>query len=386
MTKFSFIDAEMKRRKKHHQLRQLRAIVPLSDATVSVGVGGGEMVNFCSNDYMGLSKDPRLQERAVDFMERYGTGSTASRLICGTYDCFVAVEEKLARLKGVESALILNSGFQANVSIIPILVDSESLIISDRLNHNSIIQGIQLAGCQKTLYDHCNLEHLEQVLNENRDRGYSRTLIISESVFSVDGDRCDIDGLMDLAERHQAMLMVDEAHATGVVGDRGMGLTAGKNVDVTIGTFGKALGSFGAYIACSEQIKAYLINCCAGFIYTTALPPPVIGAIDAALDLIPKMEKERKALQDNAAFFRDALRELGYDTGNSTTQIVPVIIGNEEETLALSEQLGHDGFLATALRPPTVAPGQSRIRIALSAAHTREQIEQLIDVFRKWKL
>lgn len=374
----------MKRRRKQHQLRTLRAVIPISAAAVTVN--GREMINFCSNDYMGLSKDPLLQQRASAFMERYGTGSTASRLICGTYDCFVEVEEKLARLKGVESVLILNSGFQANVSIIPTLVDSESLIISDRLNHNSIIQGILLSGCPKILYDHNNLDHLEQVLNENRDKAYSRFLIVTESVFSVDGDRSDIDGLIDLAEKYQALLMVDEAHATGVLGPRGMGLTAGKNVDVTIGTFGKALGSFGAYIACSKQIKDYLINCCSGFIYTTALPPPVIGSIDAALDLIPGMEKERKALQDNAGFFRDSLRQLGYDTGNSTTQIIPVIIGNEEETLALSERLGQNGFLATAIRPPTVAPGQSRIRITLSAAHTREQVERLIDVFRKWKL
>lgn len=384
MTKFSFIDAEMKRRKKQHQLRTLRTVIPLSATTVSVD--GGEMINFCSNDYMGLSKDPRLQQRAVDFMDRYGTGSTASRLICGTYDCFVEVEEKLARLKGVESALLLNSGFQANVSIIPALIDSESLIISDRLNHNSIIQGVQLAGCRKILYDHNNLDHLEQVLKEGRDKAYSRILIVTESIFSVDGDRSDIDRLNGLAEKYQALLMVDEAHATGVLGLRGMGLTAGKNVDVTIGTFGKALGSFGAYIACAKQIKDYLINCCWGFIYTTALPPPVIGSIDAALDLIPGMEEERESLQDSADFFRNSLRDLGYDTGNSTTQIIPIIIGNEEETLALSERLGQEGFLAMAFRPPTVAPGQSRIRITLSAAHTREQVERLIDVFRKWKL
>jgi len=384
VTKFDFIDAEMKRRRKHHQLRELSAVTPISAAAVTVS--GRDVVNFCSNDYMGLSKDPRLQGRALAFMERYGTGSTASRLICGTYDCFVSVEEKLARLKGTESALILNSGFQANISIIPTLVDAESLIISDRLNHNSIIQGVQLSGCRRILYDHNNLDHLEQVLEENHDRGYSRILIVTESVFSADGDRSDIDGLNRLAEKYEALLIVDEAHATGVFGLRGMGLTAGKNVDVTIGTFGKALGSFGAYIACSKQIRDYLVNCCWGFIYTTALPPPVIGAIDAALDLIPGMEAERETLQDNAALLRDSLSQLGYNTGDSTTQIIPGIIGDEQETLALSERLGQSGFLAMPFRPPTVAPGQSRIRITLSAAHTREQVEGLIDVFRKWKL
>lgn len=384
MSKFEFIEDEMRRRRAEHQLRDLRAVRPLSAARILVN--GRRMINFCSNDYLGLSKHPLLQQRAVAFTKRYGTSSTASRLICGTYDYFENVESRLADLKGTESVLILNSGFQANVSIIPVLVDSKALVLSDRLNHNSIIQGIRLAGCQKTLYDHNNLGHLEKLLKDNRDKPYSRVLIVTESVFSMDGDQGDIDGLIKLADTYQALLMVDEAHATGVVGLQGMGLTAGKNVDVTIGTFGKALGAFGAYIAGSRQIRDYLVNCCSGFIYTTALPPSVMGSIDAALDLVPGMEKERKALQENAALFRDSLAQLGYDTGNSTSQIVPVIIGNEEETLALSDRLEKNGFLATAIRPPTVPRGQSRIRISLSAAHTREQIEELIDVFRKWQL
>lgn len=381
MSKFGFIEDEMTRRRADHQLRDLRRVTPLSGATIQVD--DRRMINFCSNDYLGLSKHPRLQQQAVAFTKRYGTSSTASRLICGTYDCFESVESKLAGLKETESVLILNSGFQANVSIIPVLVDSQSLILSDRLNHNSIIQGIRLAGCQKTLYDHNNLGHLGQLLEDSRDKPYSRILIVTESVFSMDGDRCDVDGLIKLADTYQALLVIDEAHATGVVGPRGMGLTAGKNVDVTIGTFGKALGSFGAYIAGSKQITDYLVNCCSGFVYTTALPPPVIGSIDAALDLVPGMEKERKTLHENAAFFRENLQRIGYDTGNSTTQIVPIIIGNEEETLALSDRLEKNGFLATAIRPPTVPRGHSRIRIALSAAHTRQQVEELIEVFRE---
>jgi len=344
---------------------------------------GREMVNFCSNDYLGLSKHPLLKQRAAAYMDRYGTGSTASRLICGTYDCFEAAEGKLAGLKGTESALILNSGYQANISVIPALVDEHSLILSDRLNHSSIIQGIRLARSHKMLYDHNNLGHLEQLLSSSRDRGHSRILIVSESIFSMDGDQSDIDGLMDLARTYRALLVVDEAHATGVTGCRGMGLTAGKGVDVTIGTFGKALGSFGAYVSGSERITEYLINRCAGFIYTTALPPPVIGAIDAALDVAPGMDKERFALHENANFLRRSLQSLGYDTGNSSTQIIPVILGSEEATLALSARLEARGFLAMAIRPPTVAQGQSRIRISLASHHTRQQVEALVDVFRK---
>lgn len=383
MGKFSFIEEEMSRRRSAHQLRTLRSIRPLQGAMVEVN--GRSMINFCSNDYLGIARHPLLQQRAMEFTQRYGTGSTASRLICGSYDCIAKVEDKLAELKGSSSVLILNSGFQANVSIIPVLADANALILSDRLNHNSIIQGIRLARCKKILFDHNSPAHLEEILSQNQGGAHSRILIITESVFSMDGDRCDIDRLIHLAEKYQALLMVDEAHATGVLGLRGMGLAAGKKVDVIIGTFGKALGSFGAYMAGSRQIRDYLINCCAGFIYTTALPPPVIGAIDAALELVPEMEKERKTLQDNASFLRQNLQRLGFDTGNSTTQIIPVITGNEEETLLLSDRLERCGFLATAIRPPTVPQGQCRIRIALSAAHSREQVEQLLHVFGKYR-
>ena len=381
MSKFGFMDNEMQRRASALQLRELKAVSPLPGGRIQVD--GRRMVNFCSNDYLGLSKHPLLQQRAATYMARYGTGSTASRLICGTYDCFETVEQKLADLKGTESALILNSGYQANVSIIPSLVDRDSLILSDRLNHSSIIQGIRLARCHKMLYDHNNIDHLDRLLSDSRSASYSRVLIVSESVFSMGGDQSNIDELIDLAAAHHALLMVDEAHATGVMGSRGMGLTAGKDVDVTMGTFGKALGSFGAYMAGSKRIRDYLVNCCAGFIYTTALPPPVVGSIDAALDLVPGMEEGRASLRSNADFLRRGLEALGYDTGDSTTQIVPVILGNEEETLALSERLESNGFLAMAIRPPTVPRGQSRIRISLSTDHTREQVKALVDVFRK---
>jgi len=190
-----------------------------------------------------------------------------------------------------------------------------------------------------------------------------------------------MDGLIALADEFSALLVVDEAHATGVIGRRGMGLTAGKNVDITVGTFGKALGSFGAYVTCSARLRDYLVNCCSGFIYTTAPPPAVVGAIDAALDIVPGMDSERKRLERNAEFLRKSLRKKGYDTGDSTTQIIPVIVGDETDTLALSDRLASNGFLATAIRPPTVPDGKSRIRLSLSAAHTQAEIEALAGAF-----
>ena len=376
MSKFDFIEQELQRRDALRQHRVLRNIKPLPSACCMVD--GRAMVNFSSNDYLGLAMHPELKQRAHEFSNRYGTGSSASRLITGSLDCFEGIEKKLAALKSVESVLIFNSGFQANVSVIPSLVDQDSLILSDRLNHNSIIQGVTLAGCDKLIFDHNDLDHLEALLTENP--GYSRKLILTESVFSMDGDQSDIDRLINIATEHNAILFVDEAHATGVLGPSGMGLTVGKNVDITVGTFSKAMGAFGAYVASSSKIRDYLINCCAGFVYTTALPASTLGAIDAALDLVPDMHTEREILQENAEFLRLALQQLGYNTGESTTQIIPVLLGDEQRTLTMSEKLEQAGFLATPIRPPTVM--DSRIRLALSAAHTREQIEALTNIFR----
>jgi 8-amino-7-oxononanoate synthase len=378
MNKFDFIDNELARRDATRQHRRLRSVTPLANACCEVD--GRRMINFSSNDYLGLSQHPQLQRGAARFSSQYGSGSTASRLICGSLNCFSDLETKLAALKQVESTLIFNSGFQANISLIPALADKDTLVFSDSLNHNSIIQGISLAACDKIVYEHNDLDHLQSLLTKNTHR--QRKLIVTESVFSMDGDQTDIDRLIAIAQQFNAILMVDEAHATGVLGSRGMGLTAGKQVDITVGTFGKALGCFGAYIASSEKIRDYLINCCAGFVYTTALPPAILGTIDAALDLVPNMDEERRTLLDNACYLRKMLQQLGYHTGNSSTQIIPVLLGEESATLAMSSKLEQAGFLASPIRPPTVPQGESRIRLALCAAHSRDQIDALIDVFR----
>ncbi|MFT5175108.1 MAG: 8-amino-7-oxononanoate synthase, partial [Gammaproteobacteria bacterium] len=328
---------------------------------------------------LGLARHPLLIERAKLFADRFGTGATASRLISGAFDCMLDVEAKLARLKSAEATLLMSTGYQCNVSLIPALADNNTVIFSDELNHNSIIQGIKLSGCDKIIYAHNNLDQLESLLAANVNR--ARKVIVTESVFSMDGDSSDIDRIKQLSDRFNALLIVDEAHATGVLGEGGMGLTVGKSIDVTIGTFGKALGSFGAYVATSSKIREYLINCCPGFIYTTALPPTVIGAIDAALDLVPTMDKERLRLQQNAQKVRRTLQQQGYQTGASCTQIIPVLIGDEQQTLALSQRLDGAGILATAIRPPTVPAGGSRIRLALSAAHTQQHIDRLLDTF-----
>ena len=262
------------------QMRSLRTYEPCGGARVRAD--GRELVNFSSNDYLGLASHPLVQARAIEFVERYGTGSTASRLICGSQPGFAEVEQTLAKLKQTERALVLNSGYQANVSLLPTLVDRRALILLDRLCHNSLVQGAVLGRCRMRRYRHGDLDHLRALLAESAGTNYSRRVIVTESVFSMDGDVSDIDALVELAGEFDALLVIDEAHATGVLGERGMGLTCGKDVDVCIGTFGKALGSFGAYVACGEKLWEYLVNCCPGFIYTTALPPAVLGAVDAA--------------------------------------------------------------------------------------------------------
>jgi len=378
--KFGFIDGELDRRIERRQLRRLRSMVPLNG--VEISINGRAMLNFCSNDYLGLSTHPLLQKRSIEFIHKYGAGATASRLICGNYEIFDHVEEKLAALKQVEAALVLASGFQANISVIPALADQDSLILSDSLNHNSLIQGCRLARCKVIVYRHNNVSHLQQLLEENAGRGFSRVFIVTESVFSMDGDKADMGTLVGLAEEFNAFLIVDEAHATGVFGHQGMGLTCGHNVDLVIGTFGKAGGSFGAYLACSGKIRDFMINCCSGLIYSTALPPSVIGAIDAALELIPEMDHERAIVKKNAADLRAELHDMGWQTGQSSTQIIPLIIGKASDALAVSSRLEENGILITAIRPPSVPEGESRVRISLSALHTRSHIDQLVDVLK----
>jgi 8-amino-7-oxononanoate synthase len=381
--KLSFIDAEFNRRIEHQQLRQLRNVTPLNG--IEITINGRTMVSFCSNDYLGLSMHPLLQERSIEFIHKYGSGATASRLICGNYDFYEPVENKLSQLKQVEAVLVLSSGFQANISVIPALADRHSLILSDQLNHNSLIMGARLARCKVKVYHHNDMAHLEQLISENVTKDFSRIFIVTESVFSMDGDMADMNALVMLAEKFNAFLIVDDAHATGVFGHQGMGLTCGHDIDLVIGTFGKAGGSFGAYLACSKKLRTYMINCCSGLIYTTALPPSVIGAIDAALDLIPLMGPERKLLQENSEYLRQAFHKMGWQTGSSSSQIIPIMVGSEAEALALSRWLEENGILISAIRPPTVPEGASRIRLSLSSLHTRKHIDRVIDVLQKWR-
>jgi 8-amino-7-oxononanoate synthase len=346
---------------------------------------GRTLLNFSSNDYLGLSHHPALAGRAADYASAYGTGAGASRLVCGTSPAHLAIERKLAALKGKPAAMLLASGWQANAAVLAALLRAagpQAMLFSDALNHNSLIQGARLGGIRPIRFRHNDMADLERLLTAQANLP-GRRFIVTESVFSMDGDRADVATLRRLADAHDAFLYVDEAHATGVLGPQGMGLCAQlPGIDLVMGTFSKALGSFGAYVAGSEALIAFLQNACAGFVYTTALPPPVLGAIDAALDLVPGLDAERAHLAGLGARLRSALRDIGIGTGDSSTQIVPAMVGSAPDALALAAALRARGVLAVAIRPPTVPPGTSRLRFAVSAAHTEADLDALIAAIR----
>jgi 8-amino-7-oxononanoate synthase len=360
--------------------RRLRPLEPLDGGRVRIG--GRELIDFSSNDYLGLARHPELITRAQDWAARWGTGAGASRLVRGTFEAHAAVEAKLAALKGEEAALLFASGWQANAAVIPALAaagEGPALFFADRLVHASLHHGCQAAGVRQIRFRHNDLEHLEQLLAE-REAEPGRRFILTESVFSMDGDRADIGRLADIAERWGAFLYLDDAHATGVLGPKGMGLSgeAPGRIDLVMGTFSKGMGSFGAYVAGSRALIDYLVNACSGFIYTTAPPPPVLGAIDAALDLVPGLDAERARLHGLADRLRAGLAEAGIDAMASATQIVPGVVGEEADALEAARRLEAEGLLAVAIRPPTVPKGTSRIRFALSAAHSADDVERLL--------
>ncbi|HEY3146791.1 MAG TPA: 8-amino-7-oxononanoate synthase [Dongiaceae bacterium] len=373
-------EARLAELKEAGRLRRLRPY--RREGTHVVRSDGACLVDFSGNDYLGLSQHPELIARSRAWAERYGAGASASRLVTGTLEAYVAVEDKLAAFKGTEAALVFNAGFQANATILPALAElfGETVVYADRLNHASLHHGIAAAGLRQQRFRHNDLDHLRTLLTRDRDKP-GRRLIVTESVFSMDGDRAPLADLIALSEEFGAHLHVDEAHATGVLGPQGKGLTAAYpgRIDVVMGTVGKALGGFGAYVAGSRALIDFLVNRCAGFIYSTALPPSVFGALDAALDLVPNMEHERTRVRDHAEHFRQAAKHLNFSTGASDTQIVPLLIGGNEATLQAQAWLEEQWLLGIAIRPPTVPEGEARLRLSFSAAHSDADVTRLCD-------
>ncbi len=346
------------------------------------------IINFSSNDYLGLAKHPLLITRSQEYAKNYGTGATSSRLVVGNLDVFNQLEEKLAKSIGKPKALILGSGYQTNISVLEALLDAkilgqEPLVFCDRLCHISMLATTQyLTRLQR--FQHNDLDHL-QILLEKHQESTQPKFILVESIYSMDGDQTDFEKLIPLAKKHHAFLYVDDAHSVGIYGPAGFGKAAhyAKDIDIIMGTFSKALGSFGGYIACSETVRCYLINKCKGLIYSTGSSPAVLGAIDAAIELLPQLTQARERLLTNASKLRDFFQQEKLDYGNATTHIIPWIIGDAEKTLQISQLLEEQGILAATIRPPSVPVGKSRIRFCLSAEHKDEHFEKLFSAIRK---
>ncbi|MGH6832971.1 MAG: aminotransferase class I/II-fold pyridoxal phosphate-dependent enzyme, partial [Methyloceanibacter sp.] len=317
----------------------------------------------------------------MQWAETYGVGAGASRLVTGNLDLFAPIEARVAQLKQKQAALVMASGFQTNAAVLQALLDrnvldAEPLVFADRLNHASMHFGCQAAGVHQIRYRHCDATHLGELLSQYQGDDRPK-FILTESVFSMDGDVAPLGDIAALAREHEACLIVDDAHATGILGEGGCGLSG--EADIAIGTFSKALGSFGGYVASTETVRDYLVNRCGGVIYSTALPPPVLGAIDAAIDLVPGMDAERDCVAKLAQRFRTGASAIGLNTGGSSTQIVPVILGSPEAALAMSGRLRQAGLWANSIRPPTVPPGTARLRLAFTAAHQESDIDRLLD-------
>jgi 8-amino-7-oxononanoate synthase len=346
-----------------------------------VRVAGRVLLNLSSNDYLGLAQDPRLIKGAQEAAARWGAGAGASRLVVGHLGLHEDLEAELAAFKGTEAAVIFSTGYMANVGAIAALAGPGDVIFSDRLNHASIMDGIKLSGANLERFPHRDLNRLEKMLKQAS--AGKRRLIITDSVFSVDGDLAPLKEIVELKERYGAWLMIDEAHATGVLGPGGaglaqaLGLTAA--VDIHMGTFSKALGSLGGYVAGDRRLIDYLHNRARSFIYSTALPPPVLGAIAAAFALVRDEPERRLDLLRQAALFRQGLSSAGFDTLGSETQIVPALVGKNDPTLQFAAALRDRGLMAVALRPPTVPPGKARVRFSLSAAHEAAVLSQALE-------
>ncbi|MGL9758662.1 MAG: aminotransferase class I/II-fold pyridoxal phosphate-dependent enzyme [Wolbachia sp.] len=348
-------------------------------------------INFSTNDYLGLSQSEVLFDAAKLSGVQFGVGSTGSRLLSGNKKIFEDLENRIAQDKGTESALIFNSGFQANITVLASLLDqsvlgNKPIVFFDKLNHASLYQAVFLSDAELVRYQHNDMNHLSNLLIKFKNDLRSK-FIVTETIFGMDGDIVSIEEIFALSKEYEAFLYLDEAHATGIIGRNGYGLSTYINLQevphLVLGTFSKALGCFGAYVACSNVIKNYLINKCPGFIYSTSLSPMIIGAAAKSWDLVKHFTDQRQTLSFKAANLRNNLQNLGFNTGDSVTHIIPIILGDEDTVMSAKEKLLKQRLVVSAIRPPTVLRGTSRLRIALNVNHTESNLDYLVHVLQQ---
>ena len=350
-------------------------------------VDGKAVLMLCSNNYLGLATHPKLKKAAIEAIKKYGVGSGSVRPIAGNMDLHMKLEERLAKYKHTEASLTYSAGFTANQGLIPQLADEGDLIISDQLNHGSIIDGVRLSRADRAVYKHCDADDLARILDESEKKNYRRILIITDGVFSMDGDIAPVGQIVKSAEEHGAMTYVDDAHGDGVLGEKGRGITSHFKVEghvhVEMGTFSKAFGVAGGYIAGSRNLINYALNRSRSWLLSASAPPPVAAACMAAIDVVENEPQHLESLWRNTRYFKKALRDLGFDIGQSQTPITPVIVGESGTARKMSERLFEEGVFALPIVYPMVARDKARIRTMMNAALEQEDLDCALNAFEK---
>lgn len=379
-----FFQEELEKIKSAGAYREIKPIESIDKNFVYMN--GKKYIDFSSNNYLGLRDDIRVIESGIKSAEKYGAGSGASRLVTGNMKIYDELEEKTAQFKNKERALIFNSGYDANVGIFSSVFDSKDIIFADKLIHASIIDGIMLSGAKLIRYKHNDIADLEEKIIKYR-KEYKKAGVVTESVFSMDGDIGKLKEIAELKEKFEFIYIVDEAHATGVFGKKGSGIVEeyelSEKVDIIMGTFGKALGSQGAYVASDSRIIEFLINRARSFIFTTAMNPFACGASLKAIEIVESESFRREKVAELIKYTEKKLKENGFDIHNSKTQIIPVIIGENEKAVMVSKLLAENGLLVSAIRPPTVPQGSARLRMTLNYNHNFEEINLMGDILKK---
>ena len=385
MSSYDWLDPEYAAIEQAGLRRHLRTV--MSAPTGTIHLDGQDVVLLGSNNYLGLSTHPQVIAAAIKATQSFGTGASGSRLISGNSELYTILETNLARTKGTEAALVFSSGYTANTSIIPVLAGEDDLILSDTLNHASIIDGCRLSRATKKVYRHCDVEHLKTLLSVSS--AFRRRLIVTDGVFSMDGDIAPLPDICELAAQHDAMVLVDDAHGFGILGKNGSGTISHFGLEgeeiIQMGTLSKAIGALGGYIAGNRVLIELLINRARGFIFTTGLPPATLAAANAALDVMRSSPELRQCLFLHAKRLKTALIDLGYTLLPSETQILPVVFGSPQRATSAAEALLTERIFAPTIRPPAVPSGTSRLRLTVMATHTVAEIEQAITGFAKVK-
>lgn len=368
----------LKKREIENRLRTLQPVDSEGGKT-TLRINGVPCLNFCSNDYLGLSVHPEVIQQSINYTRRFGASASSSRLVSGSLTIHHELEDQLASLCRRQAALLFGSGFQANATLLPALAGRGDVILADKQIHNSIIQGGILSRAKFRRFRHNDCNHLEELLKRFRKESSSGSCwVVTESLFSMGGDRAPLGHMVELCRQYGAYLMVDDAHAFGVLGEKGLGLAAGYDeIDLILGTFGKAGGGFGAFVLCSELLKEVLVNFCNGLIYSTAPAPSLVGAASAAVQLIPGMNRERERLLSLSDQLRYGLEAVSLSFGESRSHIIPILLDDEEMAVRLSDNLMKNQLYVQAIRPPTVE--QSRLRVTVTAHHTKMEIERLLE-------